>query len=872
MKFNFKSILLDVVCVALFVVIAIAYFSPALDGRRLEQHDSGANDGINVETNLYRDSHGGETPRWNTSLFCGMPTYQIAPSYDSAKTLTAVENAYHLWLPDYVWYIFASMLGFYILLRAFDFRQWMAALGALVWAFSSYFFIIIAAGHIWKVMTLAYIPPTIAGMVLCYKGIWKKNEDDGQKTPQWRTVLLGTAVTALFAGLQIQANHIQMTYYFMIVEIAMFVAFLITAIGKKKLKDFFLATVGMFVAAVIAVALNASSLYHTYEYSNESMRGKSELVKPGDKADNQTDSGLERDYITAWSYGGDECFTFLIPNVKGGASSPLSASETAMKKADSEMNQYGIYNYFSQYWGEQPGTSGPVYVGAIVFMMFILGLILIPNKNPLKWGLVAATILSILLGMGHNLMPLTDFFIDHVPMYSKFRTVASILVVMEFTVPLIALWGLKLFVENPRMRALTWATCITVFICLFFIIIPNFGSDCLCTNDRNTIAQLAQMGLSEGQCVRLTESLSNMRAAMVSADAWRSIVYVLLGFFAFVWFCSAAKKRVGQVTTMNSVILCSVLFVLCLIDMWSVNKRYINDEMFVQPQGVARIQKTPADEYILSKSGTGRDYRVLNFTESTFNSNNTSAFYSSIGGYHAAKMRRYQEVIEAYISSEMAKVVEVARSAKLDTLSMMEQNTPYPIYDLTDVNTDSLYPVLNMLNARWFILAGGEGAKIPVENTQAFGNAWFAIDIIWANNANEELDALGKTALRKTAVINKADFSFLKAGGDGEVKLTSYGATEARYEVNSAKGGLVVFSEVYYPGWTATVDGTEVQIGRANYILRAINVPAGKHEVVFTFDPQTVHTTETIAYIALILLAILLVGSIAVFIDKKNKE
>ena len=332
MQFNFKKILPDVYCIALFAVIAWVYFmSPVSKGYRLEQHDSGANDGINVEINAYRDAHNGETPRWTTSLFGGMPTYQIAPSYDSVKPMIFVEKAYHLWFPDYVWYIFVSMLGFYILLRAFDFRQWMAALGAVVWAFSSYFFIIIAAGHIWKVMALAYIPPTIGGMALCYR----------------KKYLLGTVVTALFATLQIQANHVQMSYYFLTVELLMVIAYLIMAIKAKELASFGKATAGIALAAVIAIGLNASILYHTYEYSKDTMRGKSELVKQG-KAEDQTDSGLERSYITAWSYGIDESMTFLIPDVKGGASMPLSMNKTAMKKADGQLEQMGSYGAFTQ--------------------------------------------------------------------------------------------------------------------------------------------------------------------------------------------------------------------------------------------------------------------------------------------------------------------------------------------------------------------------------------------------------------------------------------------------------------------------------------------------------------------------------------------
>ena len=854
MKFDYKRFLPDVMCVALFALISFVYFAPAVfEGRRLEQHDSGANDGINVVINAHRDTHGGETPRWVTSLFGGMPTYQIAPSYDSAKPMSYVENAYHLWFPDYVWFIFASMLGFYILLRAFDFRHWMAALGAVVWAFSSYFFIIIAAGHIWKVMTLAYIPPTIAGIALCYR----------------KKFLLGMVVTAIFATLQIKANHVQMSYYFLTVELLMVVAYLINAIRTKEVMSWLKATGCVLVAAVLAVALNASNLYHTYEYSKDTMRGKRELVKQG-KADDQTDSGLERSYITAWSYGIDESMTFLIPDVKGGASMPLSMNKTAMKKADPQMEQMGIYGAFTQYWGEQPGTSGPVYLGALVCMLFVMGLLIIPHKNPLKWALLAAALLTLLLSWGKNFMPMTDWFIDHMPMYSKFRTVASILVVVEFVVPFIALWGLKEWVEKPRLKPLWIATIFTVVICLIYVMSPGLGHDCLTVNDRAAIAQYAGAGyFDEAFGQNILRSLSDMRAAMVTADAWRSIIIILLGAVSMWWY---AKKKDKEVKPTQVTLLSVALLAICLFDMWQVNKRYLHDDMFVRPLGAARIEKTDADRYILEKSGEGRDYRVLNFTVSTFNDNNTSAFYSSVGGYHAAKLRRYQELIEAHIVPEMSKVYEAIRLAPMDTVAMVEQQAKYPIYDLAAVNTDSLYPVINMLNTRWFILGAGEKGevKLPVENSAAMGNAWFATDIHWAANANEELDALSKVNLRTTAVVAKADFGFLKAGGEGTVKLTSYEADEAKYEVESEKGGLVIFSEVYYPGWTATIDGQPAEVGRANYVLRAVNVPAGKHEVVFTFKPQTVNTTETIAYVALGVLVLLIV--VAVILKLKGKK
>jgi hypothetical protein len=860
----------DIACIILFAVISLVYFYPAdIDGRRLNQHDNSAADGLGVEINAYRQSHDGETPRWTNSVFGGMPTYQIAPSYDSVKKMSFIEKVYHLWLPDYVFYIFISMLGFYILLRAFDFRQWMSALGAIVWAFSSYFFIIIAAGHIWKVLTLAYIPPTIAGMVLCYR----------------RRYLIGCVVTAIFASLQIMSNHVQMTYYFLLPEALIAIAFLIESLMSKKggaqidFRSWLKGSSSIIVAAVIAVGLNASNLFHTYEYSKDTMRGKSELVKAG-KTDDQTDSGLERSYITAWSYGVGETWTLLIPDVMGGASVPLSANETAMKKADPLLANNGIYGAFTQYWGEQPGTSGPVYVGALVCMLFVLSLIVLPNRSPLKWALLIATLLSVLLSWGRNFMPFTDFFIDHVPMYAKFRTVSSILVVAEFTIPLLAMLGLKRFVEQcadqqsrgKMLRALTISTVITVVICLAFAVMPNtlFG-ECISSNDRTAIAQYIAKGyFDETTGQTILSSLNSMRTAMLTSDAWRSAIIIVLGAF---FLLRTAQGKEKTLLVPNYVFIIAI----CLIDMWAVNKRYLNDQMFETPRTAASIQKSDADNYILSRSGDKRNYRVLNYTVSTFNDNTTSYFYSSVGGYHAAKLRRYQELIEAHIAPEMSKVYEALSAAPLDTVAMA-QGAGYPIYDLSRINTDSIYPVINMMNTRWFILPGQNNMNIPIENNAAYGNAWFVDGVQWVNNANEELDGLRKFSPRHTAVIDKQFQSIFNGcqldGAKGDttavIRQTSLTPDEVEYEANSSKGGLVVFSEIYYPGWTATIDGKPASIGRADYVLRTMYVPAGKHTIHMQFHPESVDQTELIANISFAILALILIASILIEVKKKK--
>ena len=853
-----KKYLPDIICVVLFLIISVVYFYPAdKDGRRLNQHDNGAADGLGVELNQYRDAHDGETPRWINSIFGGMPTYQIAPSYDSTKGLTFLEQIYHLWLPDYVFYIFISMLGFYILLRAFDFREWMAALGAIVWAFSSYFFIIIAAGHIWKVLTLAYIPPTIAGMVLCYK----------------KKYLLGLALTALFASMQIISNHVQMTYYFIIPELLMVVAFLIDAIIKKEMMAWAKGSACVLVAAMIAVGINSSNLYHTYEYAKDTMRGKSELVKAG-KTEDQTDSGLERSYITAWSYGIGETWSLLVPNIKGGASVPLSMNKTAMKKADPQLEQGGIYGAFTQYWGEQPGTSGPVYVGALVCMLFLMALFIVPNKNPMKWALLIATILSILLSWGKNFMPFTDWFIDNVPMYSKFRTVSSILVVAEFTIPLLAMMGLKEVLQGfkgpegsrvqgvpgGKMKALYWSAGITVVICLLFAISPSsFFGDLVSSHDKEAVAgYVAQGYFDEMTGQRILMSIGTMREAMLSADAWRSVGIILIGAFIILLMINGKMKKWGGV----------LLVGLCLIDMWGVNKRYLYDSMFEEPTSKMGVQKTPAYEHILAQSGGGRNYRVMNLTVSTFNDNTTSYFFSSIGGYHAAKLRRYQELIETHIQKEVNGVF--AYLNQVDTLK-----TP-----------DELFPVINMLNTRWFILAGRDNMQIPVENPAAMGNAWFVDDVVEVTNANEEIEYLDKVSPRRVAIVGKdfagklpstgspstcsgtgTEFKSSRVQGVEEDSLrsvvqTSLTSDEVKYSVNSKNGGVVVFSEIYYPGWEATIDGTPADIVRADYVLRAMNVPAGNHEIVMQFRPKSVATTETIAYICFALLIISLLLAI----------
>ena len=824
-----KKWLPDMLAVLLFAVLAFAYFFPAdIEGRILYRHDASAGRGAGQESVEYLQKTG-ERSRWTNALFGGMPTYQMAPSYKSTDKLGTMIKIYHLFLPENVWYVFAYLLGFYILLRAFDFRQHLAALGSIIWAFSTYFLIIIAAGHIWKVWALAYLPPLIAGLVLAYRGKY----------------LWGFLLTAIFTAFEINANHVQMTYYYLFIILAMVIAWLVDAIRNKQYVHFAKATGVSIAGAAIGVCINLSTIYHTWQYGQESMRGKSELVKKNSA--NQTNSGLERDYITQWSYGIDETWTLLVPNTKGGASVPMSESKIAMEKADP--NYESIYQQIGQYWGEQPGTSGPVYVGAFVMMLFILGLFIV--KGPMKWALLAATILSILLSWGRNFMGFTDFFLDYVPMYSKFRTVASILVIAEFTIPLLAMMALKKFLDEPelmkpRMKFVGISFLLTGGIALLFSMMPSlFFDSFISSSEMRALSTLPQEHIAP-----LTSNLIEMRKAVFTSDALRSFYIILVGTgILLAMTFGKLKKEYGV----------GLILVLCLVDLWTVNKRYLNDDMFVpQSERDAPQQMSQTDELILRDKTL--DYRVLNLASNTFNENETSYYHKSIGGYHAAKLRRYQEMIEQYISPEMQATMNAVAEAG---------------GDMTQVKGDSIYPVLNMLNTRYFIFPIQGGQTVPLQNPYAFGNAWFVDKVSYAKNANEEILAVGKINLRHEAV---ADEKFKAQLGDGVaqdtlsmVTIKSYEPNQLTYDVNSGKGGVVVFSEIYYPGWTATIDGEPAELGRVDYILRALNVKPGKHEVVLSFFPKSVDTTETIAYLAYGILILVLAGAAFMAYRRRQK-
>ena len=680
------------------------------------------------------------------------------------------------------------------------------------------------------------MPPTIAGIVLAYRG----------------KLLWGGILTALFVALQITSNHVQMSYYFFFVILFFVGAYFEKAWRTKTLPQFFKASAVLIVAALVGIAANVSNLYHTYAYSKETMRGKSELVQTGDAA-KQTSSGLDRDYITQWSYGIDETLTLLVPNFKGGASAALSQSETAMSKANPMYSS--LYGSLTQYFGTQPMTSGPVYVGAFVLFLFVLGCFIV--KGPLKWALIGATFFSIVLSWGKNFMPLTDFFIDYVPLYNKFRAVSSILVIAEFTIPLLAIFALKRLLEEPEIlkqekKPLGISLLLTAGIALLLAIAPgSIGSGYVPAQEAQMLQNAVnQQMIPANELSGILANLGEMRAELVSSDALRSFIIIGIGC-SLLWLYASGKLR--------SSLTIAGITILCLADMWGVNKRYLNDAQFV-PHSIRTetFTKTNTDELILQD--TSLDYRVLNFATSTFDDNNTSYWHKSVGGYHPAKLRRYQEMIEHHISPEMQAAYKAIATAGGEM-------------DSVDANK---FRILNMLNTKYFIFpAGQQRQTVPILNPHAYGNAWFVNKVQYVNNANEEIDALDSIIPTETAVVDARFKDVLKGTTESykdslsSIRLTSYTPNRLTYETNNAQDGIAVFSEIYYPdGWHVTIDGQPAELARADYILRTMYVPAGQHTIEMRFDPTSLHVTEGIAYGAL---ALLVIGIIVAVLIAKRK-
>ena len=806
--------------IVIMAAVAMIYFFPdSVEGNVLQQYDTRQGIANGQEAKAFTEATGEDT-RWTNSLFGGMPTFQIAPSYPSNKLFGWLDSVLTLGMPSPAGIVFLMMLGFFILLMSMQMRWYVSLIGAIGYGFSSYFIILIGAGHIWKFVTLAYVPPTIAGLVLAYRGRY----------------IAGAALTALFGMLQIASNHVQMTYYFLFVVFGMMVAYLITAISKKQMRRWLTATGALAVAGVLAVGANLPSLYNTYEYSKETIRcGHSELTH-GKAPSEAQNNGLDKNYITQYSYGGSETFTLLIPNVKGGATvlpqkgehkflSLAELDEVKELAANGNISPETEYylQQFPQYFGEPEATNGPVYVGALICALFLLGCVIV--RGPMKWVLLALTVLSVLLALGRNCMWLTDWMIDYFPMYNKFRTPESILVIAEFTMPLLAAMALQKLLSEKQSEVwkkyglpilITFG--FTILVCLLAVVAPSIFGNPLTDME----AQVLQ-GYTD-----LATAIEVLRLGMVSGDALRSFLIVFFGFLALY---SYARNRisVGVTALAIGVIVCC--------DLYTVNKRYLNHDSFMPPalEVAENFPPTVADKAILAD--TAMNYRVMDYAR--FTSPDPSFHHKSIGGYHAAKLSRYQDILDYFMSG------------KHDNANM-----------------------LNMLNAKYFILKTNE---MPMLNPDAMGNAWLVDKVSYVDTPDAEIAAVETINIADEAVADKrfADIlgsSAMKSVGD-TIFETSYAPNRLTYHVTTAKGGVAVFSEVYFPwGWHAAIDGVPAEIGRVNYILRAINVPAGSHTIEMWFAPESLRTTSTVAYIAIILIYILLIGSLVYVVVRKPRE
>jgi len=795
---NFKNAVPYLAAIVIFILIAIFYFSPLLEGKKMLQSDIVNHQGASKEIVDYRNQTG-EEALWTNSMFGGMPAYQISVKY-SSNIIGFFDNIFKLWLPHPANLVFLYFLGFFFLLLVLKVDPWLAIAGAIGFALSSYFFIILEAGHNSKAHAIGYIAPVLAGIILTFrkKYIW------------------GGIITALFLSLELQANHPQITYYMVLIALIIGIFELAESIRKKYFSSFLLSVGIISVAVVFALLTNISSLWATYEYGKFTIRGKSELTS---NLENKT-SGLDKDYATQWSYGIGETMTLLIPDFYGGSSSVKISENSKIVEALKANNipESTIRQFTSQpssfiYWGSQPFTSGPVYVGAIIFFLFVLGLMIV--KGPLKWGLLVATILSIVLSWGHNFMAVTDFFLNYFPMYNKFRAVSMTLVIAEVTIPLLAILAVKEIFDNLKdqkrlFKALKIAFIIVGGIALIFAMVPGMFLDFIGPHDDI----MKQYQFPDW----LVQSVHDERLSLVRKDAIRALVFVFITA-GLIWALLFSKLKKQYVPF--------ILMALILADMVIVNKRYVNNDSFTSKSKVANpYEPTPADEQILLDKS--QNYRVLNLTVSTYNDARTSYFHKSIGGYHGAKLRRYQELIDNQIDNNNMQV-------------------------------------LNMLNTKYIIFSDKDQRQVVQQNPDALGNAWFVKAYKIVDNPDEEIKALTNFTPKDTVIIDKRWEKALSSYSPGRdsldvIKLEDYKPNHLTYSYQSKNNGLAVFSEIYYPmGWNVTVDGKSAFHFRVNYVLRGMVLPAGAHKVEFRFHPDAYFIGEKISLISSILLLALLI-------------
>ena len=829
-----KNILSIVAAIIAFAVITLVYFNPVLQGKRIKQHDIEMHLGMSKEITDYQKATGEQT-LWTNAPFGGMPAWNI--SIQPKGNLTnPIYRGLSLGFPHPIGSVFICMLGFFVLLLVLDCGFWISFIGAIAYGFTSYLFIVIGAGHNAKAMAMAYMAPVIAGVLLSYKGKY----------------LWGWLLTAFALAFEVRTGHLQITYYLALIVVILVVAELISDIKNKKIGHFFKASIGLAVAAIIGVLTCSTSLYGSYEFGKETTRGKPVLTR---NEDNQT-KGLDRDYITQWSYGKGETWSLLIPNAKGGASAYIGKQNPALEKVDRRFKDNIAQS--NAYWGDQPGTSGPVYVGAIVVFLFVLGALTVKGK--LKWALLVATLLSILLSWGKNFMGFTNFFLDYVPGYAKFRAVSMTLVIAEVTMPLLGFLGLAEIAKDPdgykkNQKKFFIALGVTAGICLLFLAAPKLFFSFLSQEEAKQFASLSA-GKDGAVYAQFASQLEDVRVAIFRKDALRSLLFIILA--AVPLFLYGKGKLKGQIAF-------PILAVLVLVDMFPVDKRYLNNDKFVSKQKYFQpFTASTADQAILADNAF--DFRVADITKDMFNDASTCYFHKSLGGYSGAKLRRYQDVITQYLSGELNQL-RSAKSTRDLTEALMNQK------------------VLNMLNTKYIIY--NPDAQ-PFPNHFAYGNAWIANDIQWVDTPNEEIDAIATTDLRRAAILNK---EFEQQVGDYQVtdsimptiELTEYQPNKLTYSFSSAlrqaqgpqtANYLVVFSEIWTEkGWKMTIDGQEQPLLRANYLLRAAMIPAGEHEIEMEYAPKAYKTGNTVSFASSLIMILGLIGALVyTFKPKKEKK
>lgn len=844
---NYKPLLQSLAIIAIFFFSMVFYFSPTIEGKELNQHDVMQYKGMAQEIVDFKEQTGEES-LWTNSMFGGMPAYLISASYDNIVKYVFAPFQNNHEHPQML--AFMYFLCFFLALLLLDIPIWLAMLGALFYGFSSYFFIIIEAGHITKAIALSYMPVVIAGAYSAFKNkLW-----------------LGSILFSLFLALQILVNHLQITYYTMLI-LLIFLGFQLyeTIRSKSIMKDFVKPAAFLFVGALLAIGANFGSLYMTYDYGKDSMRGQSELTQS--KGDNKT-QGLNKDYATAWSYGKDETFNLLIPNFKGGASNGSLTVESEFYKTlekNQVPNPEEVIKQIPLYWGTQSSTSGPVYLGAIAVFLFIFGLLFVPGK--VKWWLLTATILSIFLAWGKNFMFLTDLFLDHFPGYNKFRTVSMILIIAQFTVPLLAILALHRFFTEESARDEAFKKLkLTLYIVggLLLILLVTVGG----------IYNFSSEFDSQMFPDWLLESLRNDRKSMMYSDIWRTLFFVVATFGVLTAVHFKKLKMIAGI---------AIIAGLTYMDMWNVNKRYLNDDDFVSKRITKKtFTKTPADLYILND--TEQDYRVLNCTVSPFNDATTSYFHKSIGGYHGAKMKRYQELIDTALINDVNVGYSITQYLQKESENFMKNNPNNQMKqaDVKKMILQQVYPqfagmfskmnALNMLNTKYIIV---DPEIEPIVNNERLGNAWFVSNITIVPNADAEINAIRTFAPRIQAIVDQRfkdqiKTNNLQVDSTSTIVLKSYTPNHIEYTSNNANDGIGIFSEIYYDkGWNAYIDGKLVPHFRANYVLRALQIPAGTHAIDFKFEPKMYKIGNTISLASSVLLIIMVCGILFLEIKKK---